>query len=165
VIVVNNTHEVAPFADALFAMDRAWWATYGDRIKPGPELWTTNAEAAKVYRLHHIHGERGGGTATARNSIRMGGNSGFQALALALHFGAARVVLLGYDMAYGKGEQSHWHGEHRGLGNPIRARFPEWIGHFDNLRAKLPAGVEILNATRTTALHTFPRVDLAHCLA
>ncbi|HCZ48509.1 MAG TPA: hypothetical protein DCZ11_05850, partial [Gammaproteobacteria bacterium] len=46
--------------------------------------------------------------------IHQGGNSGYQALNLAVLLGAERVILLGYDMHGG-----HWHGRHGGrLNNP-----------------------------------------------
>lgn len=162
VIAVNSSHQRQPGADVVFAMDRAWWHEYGGGIAPGPELWTTSREAARVYRLNFIRGEAGGGISTSPNTIRLGGNSGFQALGLALHFGAARIVLLGYDLAL-TGGRSHWHGNHPRLGNPQRSRMGEWCARFAQLAAH--ARVPILNATRETALTCFPRMSLDAALA
>lgn len=142
-------------------MDRAWWHEYGAGIAPGPELWTTSREAARVYRLNFIRGEAGGGISNSPNTIRLGGNSGFQALALALHFGASRVVLLGYDMQL-TGGRSHWHGNHPKLGNPRRDRMPEWRARFAQIAAE--SRVPIINATRDTALTCFPCTDLETAL-
>lgn len=139
-----------------------WWHEYGPRLKDGPELWTTNREAARLYRLNWIRGELGGGLSTAPNTIKLGGNSGFQALGLALHFGAACVVLLGYDMQLTDGK-THWHGNHVGLGNPKADRMGTWRARFAEVTRQTK--VPILNATRETALTCFPRVDLAVALA
>jgi hypothetical protein len=50
-------------------------------------------------------------------AIGWGGNSGFQALNLAVQFGAARIVLVGFDMTRLNG--IHWHGPHPSrLNNP-----------------------------------------------
>jgi len=144
-------------------MDRAWWNEYGEGLqKNDAELWTTNREAARVYRLNHINGEPGA-VSKRPNSIPLGGNSGFQAVALAIHFGAARVILLGYDMR-NAGKLAHWHGNHTRLGNPVPARFREWCGHFETLNRYLPAGVSVINATPDSAIGCFPRMSLRDAL-
>lgn len=143
-------------------MDRAYWHRYGEQIPEGPELWTTNRETARVYKLNYIHGEMGGGMPTDKRSIRMGYNSGFQGLQLALHFGAARVVLLGYDMQYTFG-QSHFHGDHKGMSNPLESRFKGWIAAFKEIPHDVRA--RVVNASRHTALQCFKRMTLETCLS
>lgn len=142
-------------------MDRSWWNEYGLEIRSPAELWTTNREAARVYNLNLINGEPGGGLSSRPNTIKLGGNSGFQALGLALHFGAAKVVLLGYDMQLTNG-RTHWHGDHPRLGNPLPIRMREWLLRFGELARA--TRVPILNASRATALQCFPRVSLDEAL-
>lgn len=143
-------------------MDRAWWNQYAVELPEGPELWTTNREASRIWGLNYVHGEPGGGLAQRRDSIRMGGNSGFQALGLALYFGAAHVVLLGYDMQL-TGGRTHWHGDHKSLGNPMSEKVRGWHKHF----AELPAATRarVINSTRQTALRCFERQDLLTALS
>ncbi|WP_440221842.1 hypothetical protein ACQQ2N_12160 [Dokdonella sp. MW10] len=146
-------------------MDWKWWREYGSTVPPGMELWTASGYAAKVFSLNAIATEDGGGVATAPGRIRHGGNSGFAAASLALHFGASRIVLLGYDMQL-TGGRTHHHGDHRaGLGNPDADKLRTWCTRFAQLAAELPVGVEIVNATRATALECFPRRDLDACLS
>lgn len=138
-------------------MDRAWWNEYADELAGfAGECWTTNREAARIYRLNVIPGEPGL-RPTRPTSIALGAspNSGFQAVGLALHFGAARVVLLGYDMA-NRGRLAHWHGNHARLGNPIPGKFKTWIAGFEAIA--VPDGVQIVNASRESALRRFPRM-------
>jgi hypothetical protein len=92
--------------------------------------------------------------------ITGGGNSGFQALNLALQFGARQIILVGYDMTLANG--SHWHGKHEnGLGNPGHKRIEDWREVLDNLGPQLKAsGVEVLNASKGSALQSFPFVEL-----
>jgi hypothetical protein len=93
--------------------------------------------------------------------VRQGENSGFQAVGLAIAFGAARVVLLGYDMKPGKGRM-HWHADHPRV-NPHRRKFGAWCAHFARLAEESP--VPIVNATRDSALTCFPRMSIAEALA
>lgn len=75
--------------------------------------------------------------------------------------GASRVVLLGYDCQH-TGGRAHWHGDHpRKLGNA--GSVDKWKFHFRKLAKEL-LGIEIVNATRQTALEAFPRVSLEDAL-
>lgn len=164
VIAVNLSHRLAPYADVVYGMDRGFWNEHAAELRDSrAELWTTNREAAHVHRLRHIAGHPIGGISPRPGHIAMGGNSGYQAVALAIHFGAARVVLLGYDMR-NEGRRTHWHGNHVRLGNPAPTRFGEWIRHFDTLKRQMPAGVSVINATPDSALRTFPYVALREAL-
>lgn len=158
---MNRSHEMAPFADALVAMDYAWWAANGGNIARPMEYWTTNEEAADVFGLNYVEGEAGGGVSRRPDVARHGSNSGFLALSLAILFGAERVVLLGYDMQF-TGGRKHWHADHGGnLHNPEACNFAGWISRF----ATLSGSVEIVNASRETALDCFPRMALEEALA
>lgn len=155
---------LAPWADVLFAFDRKWWLAYGNTIAPGPELWTSNREVSKVFGLHYVRGEMGGGVAKSKDSVRLGGNSGFQALGLALLFGASEIVLLGYDMQLTNG-RSHWHGDHTAtynggnrLGNPEAKKMKQWHAAFEQIPDAVRA--RVINATRHTALNCFAQAPL-----
>jgi len=91
-----------------------------------------------------------------------GGNSGAGALLLARHRDATRIVLLGYDCQYSKDGTRHWHADHRkGLGNC--QSLPKFGGQFKEAAWQL-AGVEVINASRETALDLWPRVPLEEAL-
>lgn len=126
------------------------------------ELWTSTKSASQAHHLNFVESEPGGGISPRAGVIRQGGNSGFQAVGLALLMGAARVILLGYDMQH-TGGKSHWHGDHRGLGNPLKERMVMWRQRF--LELSQQTNVPILNATRQTALTCFPKLDLNESLA
>lgn len=143
-------------------MDRGWWNEYGSQVDGDFELWTSNREASRVWGLSFINSEPGGGVSDLPHTIRQGGNSGFQAVGLALYFGAAKVILLGYDMQL-TGKKSHWHGDHQQLGNPVADRIIKWRHRFAEMASQ--TDVEIVNATRGTALTCFPRVNLLESLA
>lgn len=95
------------------------------------------------------------------NTVREGGNSGFQAVSLALHFGCARITLLGFDLRF-NGRQKHWHGDHK-RSNPTLRAFANWQQNFAELAKVAP--VPIINATRETSLRCFPRMGLNESLS
>lgn len=89
-----------------------------------------------------------------------GGNSGFQALNLAVQFGAKRIILVGFDMRLDHGV--HWHGPHgKGLNNPRDPLFASWRDALNGAAPTLAAlGVEVLNASAISALTAYPIMDL-----
>lgn len=147
----------------LYACDKPWWAQYAEEARASfaGEMWSTSQLSAREYELQYVP-SRMGRTGTT-DSISRGRNSGHQALSLAVMFGASRVVLLGYDFQK-TGGQTHWHGNHpQPLGNlgDMRA----WIRQMGELAREISAaGVDVVNATRETALACFPRETLERAL-
>ena len=130
---------------------------------PG-ELWTVSQGAAQKYGCWYIFGEDRGGFCPDPSMIYTGKNSGFQALHAAALFGASRVVLIGYDFQ-ATDRKSHWHGDHPpGLSNS-RRRYASWLEPMALLARDLERlGVEVVNASRQTALTCFPRAELQEAL-
>lgn len=97
------------------------------------------------------------------SGLRTGRNSGAAAINLAVHFGAARILLLGYDMGHRPGQVSHFFGEHpeRLRGGSAGTYVPMFTFLVEPLKA---LGIEILNCSRQTALECFPRVALHDAL-
>lgn len=128
-------------------MDRVWWRQYLEEAKQA----FTGQLVAPFAGLP--------GVSRAKFSTQL--NSGAGAIALAAHLGARRIVLLGYD-AQKTGGAAHWHGDHpQGLGNA--GAVGKWPGQFADL-AKSLAGVEIINASRESALRCWPRMTLEEAL-
>jgi predicted peroxiredoxin len=151
-IVTNNTWELCPWANAIYAMDRAWWREYLDRVK------------------HEFTGRRisahRGITGVETIHVRHGQTSGQGAIDLAAKWGARRIILLGYDYMHTNG-QRHWHGNHKkGLGNADKV--PGRICNVDRLAKQLQnQGIQIINCSRKTAVRCFERMELekALCIA
>jgi hypothetical protein len=128
---------------------------------------TQDVTAAKAYGLRQVR------LAKARDQILVeeagvigwGGNSGFHALNLAVQFGAARIVLVGYDMTLAGG--LHWHGRHPPrLNNPTGKALVRWADILDAQAPLLAAlGVEVVNASPVSALSAYPKVSLEEALA
>jgi len=167
VIVTNNTHERAPWADVLYASDGPWWEHY--RPEFAGQKWTQSRIAPR-FGATQAHGKALDRISFDPACIHNGRNTGFQALNLAVLFGAGPVVLLGYDMQ-ATGGQLHWHRDHdssRGcrLTNPCEARFDEWRGILNRAARDLEEhGIRCINATSETALTGFERMTIDEALA
>ena len=152
VIAINNTFRRAPWADVLYGCDAPWWRVHhaeAAQVFAG-QLWTQDRAAMELTRMHLVESVRNPGLGRMPGVIHQGGNGGYQAINLAWQAGAARIVLLGYDM-----HGTHWHGKHEhGLTNTPPWLFPQWIKNFDRLAADLE-DFDIVNCTPGSALRAF----------
>jgi hypothetical protein len=160
-IVINTTFHLAPWADVLYAADGFWWAKYAREVESFAGLKVTCDDDFKLPGLLSLRNTGKVGFDDDKSCIRTGGNSGFQAIHVAVHGGARRVLLCGMDMHGG-----HWHGRHpeplRNAGDGI---FPRWLKHFDELGVHLrERGVSVVNCTPGSALHTWPHMALTDAL-
>ncbi|OBQ68930.1 hypothetical protein EFV37_29265 [Mesorhizobium loti] len=99
-------------------------------------------------------------------TVGAGGNSGFQALNLAVQFGAKRILLVGFDMTDRNG--IHWYGRNtwHGANNPNESNFRRWIEAFDKAAPVLSAmGVQVINTFQGSAMRCFPRRSIEDMLA
>lgn len=165
VIAINTSINLAPWADVLYACDVRWWkwAYRFPKEYPGVHQFAglkfaLTAESAKFPGVKVLGKSGIDGLSTDPKSIRTGSNSGYQAINVAVLMGAARIVLLGYDMATGHHGKQHWHRDH-----PMKMVSPytQFRRAFDTLAAPLKAaGVEVINCSRETSLKCFPRQAL-----
>lgn len=157
---------MVPFADIIYGCDEAWWNHYHDKVKDYPgEKWTMSKQASKKFGINHIHGDGAAkGISRKRGHIPGGGNSGHQAIGLSFLMGAAKIVLLGYDMM-ATGGKSHWHGDHPKPLVTSVTRFTRWIQRMGGLAMDLKANhCTVINSSRHTALFCFPKMPLEEAL-
>ena len=168
VIAINDAVRLAPWADVLYSQDVRWWKRFfkSGAAFAGPKYAIENRPKGgredypwpdvTVLKNTGPHGfeHRPGGL---KNYM----NSGGAAINLAVHFGATKILLLGYDMARGANGRHHFHGDVT-PGSPYD-QFRKQIGTMaEPLRA---CGVTVLNCSRQTRLQCFPRVTLEQALA
>jgi hypothetical protein len=133
-------------------LDFPWWDTHIDEVNRvfGGARYSTNdlPERFKSTYLTPTH-------------FKAYGNSGAACIALAAAGGARKVVMLGFDCQHTNG-QAHWHGNHpQGLANA--RQIDRWPQLFQKLRDD-HQDLEIVNATRQTALTMFPLTSLENAL-
>jgi len=161
VIVINDGYKLAPWAEALYACDARWW-DWHKGVKGFAGLkYALQYRATKWPGVQLLNNTGTHGLERKKTGLRTGRNSGYQAINLAVHFGAQRIVLLGYDMQRTNG-QGHWFGEHP---TPQPSPLGAFRGMFDGLRQPLQElGITVTNCSRETALTAFPRARLEDVL-
>jgi len=161
VIAINDAYRLAPWAEVLYACDRKWWDWHqGVPSFAGLKYSLIDTKYPDVQILNNTGPY--GLELVDRSGVRTGRNSGYQALNLAIHFGATRILLLGFDCGLGEGGESHWFGDHP---VPQQSPYPHFRLAFEMLGEPLKAaGVTVLNCSRRTTLKCFQKVSLVEAL-
>jgi len=170
VVVVNDGYRLAPWADALYACDRPWWDLHFNDVRETFQgSWYSHSKpATDQYGAHHVEGVDGEGLCKTPGCVHFGANGGYQVVNLAYHWGARRILLLGYDCQADPydPERTHWFGQHPGnleRGSP--EKFGKWIRRYRALYDDLKAeGVELINCSRQTAINFVPRMPIEEAL-
>lgn len=157
IIAVNDAWTLAPWAEVLYSSDACWWKFHDgvpqfSGLKFGIEV---DLEGVRAIRQT---GEEGIDWNTG--SVRHAKNSGGAAINLAVHLGASRIVLLGYDMGATGG--GHFFGRHpQELRNTKTENYKLFRERIATMVGPLAErGIQVVNCTRRTALTCFPRVPL-----
>lgn len=164
VCVVNDNYKIAPWADVLYAADGPWWDAHGGAADFLGQKWTQDVHAAKRFGLNYVACKYLPGISHDPALLHAGFNSGFQAVNLMFLMGCRKIVLLGFDMKLGKNGQKHWFGNHpKQLNRAFDAG--KWARCMDKVARRYEkAGVEIINASRETALLEYRRASIGDCL-
>lgn len=131
VIVVNLAYRLIPEADVLYVGDSGFWTVYQDAkdfngliLVPKHCAGISCPSALPIVELSHMSDFVEGPVGCVGTG---GGNSGFQALNLAVQFKPRHLFLTGFDY-----RGLHWHEQHPSpLQNPNRRQFERWRGCFD----------------------------------
>ncbi len=158
VIAVNDAVRLAQWADVLYACDDRWVSHYkGVPSFSGPK-YSLTANTKKWPAWTKLHNDGVNGLCAEPTGLRTGRNSGYQAINLAVHLGATRILLLGYDMGR-HGGKGHFFGEHPKNWPP--SPYHSFLDAFKTIEQPLKdRGIEVVNCSRRTALKTFPQMSL-----
>ena len=148
VIVVNDAVYLAWWADWLHSGDYKWWAAHVDRVQHFRGIKTTIDGVPPGWARCLVNTGLSGFDPDPE-CCRNGNNSGYQAIHCAINAGAAKIVLLGFDML-----GRHWFGGHPT--EPIPDYSAAMVPHFEGL---LPALAErktdIVNCAHGSMLKCF----------
>lgn len=171
-IAVNDVYKIAPFADIVYASDARWWRHHNflkDAIHVRGQRWTHDHNGSAWLKeapengLRMIHGKNLNGLSQDPHTIHFGGNSGFQALNLAVNCGAKKIILLGFDcMRWG--DRTHFFGSHPAF-LERDSPFALFRQYFKIAAAELVhRGIDVVNCTRVTSLQCFKQEQLRNVL-
>lgn len=166
VMAMNFSFRLAPWADVLWSYHTRTLretsgvdpATYQGRIfsaEPVPDH-----TAWPILKLTGPDGLE-----LDPRGLRHGNNSGYSAINLAVHLGAKRIVLLGFDCCAAEDGRFNFAKPANDVSRKAYG-FAAWRRWYATLPTPLAAvGVTVVNASRQTALECFPRVSLEMALA
>ncbi len=159
------TPAFAPWADVLYSADQKWWKHYREQaLKFKGYKVTVTAQRAFDDLLALKRSEDHKWFDPRPTHLCYGGNSGYQAVHLAAHFGVKRIILLGFDMKNGRGGRKHWFGNHPAKLNSAPV-YSGWIRAFDRFAVVLKdLGIEVINCSPDSALRCFRRSPLGNVL-
>jgi hypothetical protein len=166
-IAVNESWQLCKWADVLYGCDYAWWRMQQGVPKFGGMKISQDREACDRYKdIRQITvDKRSNELLLTIGHVGAGGNSGFQALNLAVQFGASPILLIGCDMRVDLGE--HWHPRHYPpLSNPHpNDNLPRWRAAFDGAAGVLKGlGVTVINCSSVSLLKAYPKMTVQEAL-
>lgn len=168
VIAVNNAYKLGWWIPVLYFGDCRWLKWHTENLKhwPGLKVTTCDQHLSELGRQLNIKVVRKknapDGLFRDRSIMAWNLSSGACAINLAVHLGAQRIVLLGYDMRKIDGH-NNWHTEHPNAAT--HDPYQKFVTRFGAIARDLKAlGVHCVNSTPGSALTDFPIVDPAAVL-
>lgn len=170
VIGINNAYQIGTWMDMVFFGDYSWYLIHRNKLAKWPKIKATcsprfdtrrdNSENIKYVQKDHGHRL---GISSDRRKVSWNGNSGAAAISLAVHMGAKRIILLGFDMHMMHGA-THWHGGHL----EKKKRKPPFNRHLKGFpfiaQDAKQMGIEILNASPDSAIKVFRKINVKDLL-
>lgn len=158
VVALNDAAYLAWFADMAYACD-APWVRFHQGL-PGFPGYKVTLQPTPFADWNVLGNGGTTGFDERPGFVRSGGNSCYQALNLLAHLGAARVLLMGIDMA-----GAHWFGSHP---PDVASPKPNWDNRardFISLAEALAERhIDVVNCSPGTRLSAFPRAELGQTL-
>lgn len=170
VFVIKSSWMLAPWADALYGLDRGWWIANKGAAQFKGMKFSPSPTVCRIYPdVREIRLKARAEILTAQTGVigcglkSGGGHSGFQAINLAVQFGAKRILLVGFDMTLANG--AHWHKDYRGVAKPDAGRVLAWREAMDDCAPQFTAlGVDVINCTMASALTAYPKQPLSDAI-
>lgn len=173
VVGVNDAFEIGDYVSVLFFGDTRWYWARKEKIKMFKGLKITCNKGTKWGKGHEsvvhepdinvIDVQKSFGFSNKRDGVGWNRSSGGSAINLAVHLGAKRIILLGFDM----------NDLDRGYDGLLRKHVPGMINEYKPGVYKFQSGamgrikqsaerigVEILNANPHSAIKEFKKVKL-----
>lgn len=168
VIAIKKSFEIAPFADVVYGCDGPWWrSVQGLKDFKGLRL-SYDRSVCTDFGIQQVtipNAKSDDLLFEKVGTVGAAGNSGFQALNLALQFGAKRILLVGFDM-HGRGGE-HWYGRNNwnAANNPTTDNYRRWVRCFENAAPKISdMGAEVINTSPFSDLKRFKKMTIEQSL-
>ena len=172
VIGVNIAFMIGSWVDMVFFGDISFFRNQERRLAAFPGLKVScnpGTERFPWVKTLGRDGQNSTGISGKPDKVSWNGNSGAAAVSVAVHAGAKRVILLGFDMSLNEQGQQHWHDVYgrrfRPKNKPLRLPFSAHLRGFNKMEMDAKRlGVEIINANPGSAIPNFRKVNVRDIL-
>ncbi len=165
VLAVKDAIRLAPWADGLYGCDASFWHRHQGFPTFAGLKYSIDPNAARWPGVTILRNTGERGLELDPTGLRTGRNSSYQALNLAVHLGASRILLLGLDMGHSPCSPKYFFGD-RPSDQQQASPWASMLELWPTLVAPLAAlGVEVINCSRVSAVTAFPRLALHEALA
>lgn len=173
VIAVNMAYRIGDWIDVVIFGDSGFYTKERVSLSKFPGLrisCTPISKSEDWVKTLGRDGAKSKGISTNTALISWNSNTGAAAINLAVHFGAKRIFLLGFDMNIDQNKMQHWHDLYRKgpVSDDRRKRKLPFVRHLQGFpiiasdAKKL--GVEIINVSPDSAITDFPKMSLKQVL-
>jgi hypothetical protein len=164
-IAINKAVKFWPNADVMYWTDGRVWTWLEEDIKNYKGLKFTIAPRRYPDDVHLLRRGKKYGIETSPDCIAHSNNSGGAAINLAIHLGAKRIVLLGYDMG-NDGRVSHFHDGYPSNATGENIYKNQFMPAFEAIKEHLKGkDIQIYNACPTSKLNTFKKITIDEALS
>ncbi len=156
IIAINKAYQHIPQANHLYFTDAPFWEAHQAGLLVHGGVIHTGSENVSHPSVVCWKGERRGGLSFEPNTLRIGNNSGYAAINLAVQLGYSHLILLGYDLGPTDG-QTHFH---EGYAQPTSdIAFRKMREYFQLIAGPLSrAGITVVNGSPESSLTFWPRM-------
>jgi hypothetical protein len=163
VIAIKATVDLCPWADICYGCDAPWWIDRKGLPKFSGIKIFHGIAANQFSNMRRCEIDISSDRILVEKPMKIGngGNSGFQALNLAIQFGATDIILIGLD-CHNRGGL-HYYGRNTWLNanNPMGTNFTRWLKGFGIAKKDIDRlGVNVINASMESELQCFRKVSL-----
>ena len=172
-IGINAAYLLGEWIDIVFFGDKGFFLQHQAQLAAFPGLKVSPISLANDLfwvKWTPRDNKHGRGISPSPYMVSWNGNSGAAAISTAVHTGAKRIILLGFDMTLGEQNNQHWHDVYnRG---PVKTEkrmrrlpFHRHLRGFKEIAVDAKQmGVEILNACPHSMIEEFPKFSVKELL-
>jgi hypothetical protein len=173
VIGINVAFMIGDWMDMIFFGDNGFFLRFKEQLADYPGIRITCCPimtSASCAWVKYIEKDADYPRGLTKNlsKVSWNGNSGAAAISVAVHAGAKRIFLLGFDMNLGEEVMQHWHDIYLRGKVDDDDKLRRVSSNFDrHLRSFAPIandakelGIEIINVNPKSEITDFPKVSL-----
>jgi hypothetical protein len=174
VIGVNAAYLIGNWIDIVFFGDRRWYFDNREQLThfPGLKVSCSPVLKDKKYKTENVkmmgRDSKGRGISDNPETVSWNSNSGAAAISLAVHTGANRIILLGFDMTLSTDGNQHWHQLYKPAGDRRNAKklpFGRHMIGFEMIAKDAKRKrVKIINASPDSAITQFEKTTVNELL-